>query len=325
MTSKSVLAWLLQDNQPSIRYRTLTELLGRSQNDSEVRETRARIPGVGWAAEILAERNPAGWWVSGENHFRPRYVSTYWKMLVLADLGLTRDLPAIRESVEVWTRTKPVQRREPGKHLPGFLHLCVVGMSARAMIQFGYADDPRVREGLEWIVKTADPRGGWACMGTPGKGRNIDSSWKALGALAAFPRSKRTASMQRCIERGAEFYLERELHRQGTRYDPWYRFHYPVHYYYDVLVGLDLLTSLGYGDDPRLKFALELLMKKRRSDGRWRMDAVHPDNPEGEARYERWYRQHPESRPRPFALEKAGAPSKLVTLRALLVLERVNS
>lgn len=324
MPEDNVLGWLLEEDQPSVRFLTLTELLGRRQTDTEVREAREKIPKAGWAADILAERNPAGWWVTPQNHFHPKYVSTYWKMLVLADLGLTRELPAIRESVDLWARTKPIQRREPGKHLPGGLHLCVVGMSARAMIQFGYSDDPRVKEGLEWIVKTADPRGGWACMGTPGKGRNIDASWKALGALAALPRSKRTASMQRCIERGAEFYLERELHRQGTRYEPWYRFHYPVHYYYDVLVGLVLLTSLGYGDDPRLRFAIDLLKRKRRPDGRWNLDLLHPDNPEGEARYEPWYREHPQARPKPFALERVGAPSKMITLRALLVLDRLE-
>lgn len=324
MASKGVVDWLLEDSQPSIRYQTLTELLGRADSDPEVQETREQIPRVGWAADILAERNPAGWWVDSRSHFRPKYVSTYWKMLVLADMGLTRDLPAIRESVDLWTRMKPVQRREPGRHLPGGLHLCVVGMSARAMIQLGYADDPRVREGLEWIVKTADPRGGWACMGAPGNGRNIDSSWKALGALAALPRSKRTAPMQRCIEQCAEFYLERDLHRQGARYEPWYRFHYPIHYYYDVLVGLDLLTSLGYGDDARLRFALELLTKKRRAGGRWNLDAIHPDNPEGEAKYEPWYREHPEDRPRPFGLEDVNAPSKMITLTALRVLKRVE-
>lgn len=324
MGSKGVLEWLLEKDQPSIRYRALTELQGRTESDPDVREARRRIPTVGWAADILAERNPAGWWVTPENHFHPKYVSTYWRMLVLADLGLTRDLPAIADSVELWTRTRPVQRREPGKHLPGGLHLCVVGMSARAMIQLGYAEDPRVREGLEWIVKTADPRGGWACMGQPGHGRNIDASWKALGALASYPKAKRTAAMQRCIERCAEFYLERELHRQGGRYEPWYRFHYPVHYYYDVLVGLDLLTSLGYGEDPRMRFAIELLRSKRRPDGRWNLDAVHPDNPEGEAKYEAWYRDHPEDRPRPFALETVGAPSKMVTLRSMVVLSRVE-
>ena len=322
MASKKVIDWLLEDDQPSIRYRTLTDLLGRSKRDSDVREARANIPKTGWVADILAERDPAGWWVRAENHYHPKYVSTYWKMLVLADLGVTRDLPAIQESVDLWTRTKPVQRREPGAHLPGFLHHCVVGMSARAFMQFGYGDDPRVREGLEWLASTANPKGGWSCFG---RGRTLDS-WEGLAALAEYPRSKRSPAMQRSIELGAEFYLERELHRQGERYPPWYRFHYPTHYYYDLLVGLEILTSLGYGEDPRLRFALSLLEKKRRPDGRWNLDAVHQDVGGGLARtYEKWYREHPKERPTPFALERAGAPSKMITLRALRVLDRVNS
>jgi hypothetical protein len=123
------------------------------------------------------------------------------------------------------------------------------------------------------------------------------------------------------VERGAEFYLERELHRQGERYEPWYRFHWPVHYYYDLLVGLDVLTALGYGDDPRLAFALELLRSKRRSDGRWNLDALHPDvGPKAQE----WYAQHPKDLPTPLAFEKVGRPSKMITLRALTVLARVE-
>jgi hypothetical protein len=127
--------------------------------------------------------------------------------------------------------------------------------------------------------------------------------------------------MQGCVERGAEFYLERELHRQGGRYAPWYRFHWPVHYYYDVLVGLDVLTALGYVDDPRLRFALELLRKKRRPDGRWNLDAVHPDVAGATAR---WFREHPKDRPTPLPFESPREPSKMVTLRALTVLSRVG-
>lgn len=54
MASKSVVNWLREENPSSIRYRTLTELLGRGANDAEVREARARIPHVGWAADVLA-------------------------------------------------------------------------------------------------------------------------------------------------------------------------------------------------------------------------------------------------------------------------------
>jgi hypothetical protein len=127
--------------------------------------------------------------------------------------------------------------------------------------------------------------------------------------------------MELAVQRGAEFYLERELHKQGDRYEPWYRFHYPVHYYYDILVGLDFMTALGYKDDKRLGHAIEVLKKSRKSDGRWNLDAVHPDVEGGLGE---WYRKHPRQAPTPFALEKVGAPSKMITFRALQVLSRLS-
>jgi hypothetical protein len=318
MGSKSALDWLLADDQPAVRYRTLTELLGRPEADAEVCEAKRRIPESGWAAEILAERRPEGWWVRGENLYTPKYIATTWKLLVLSDLGVTRALPKVRSSCELWMHRTVTKDGGVGGNSVGTPHHCLAGNMARALIRFGYVDDPRVRRTLDWIVRSADPKGGWSCFG---RGRNLDS-WEGLSALAAFPRSKRTAEMQRCAERGAEFYLERELVLQGARYPPWFRFHYPVHYYYDLLVGLDLLTSLGYGDDPRLKHALSILRQRRRADGRWNLDAVHPDVGPSMAR---WYEAHPKDRPTPFALEVPGKPSKMITLRALAVLDRVGS
>ena len=127
--------------------------------------------------------------------------------------------------------------------------------------------------------------------------------------------------MKNSVEMGAEFYLERELHKQGSRYRPWYRFHYPIHYYYDLLVGLDFMTALGYGDDRRLKYAISLLKKKKRRDGRWNLDAVHPDL---EGSIAEWYKKDPKRTPTPFALEKPNEPSKMITLKAMQVLNRLD-
>ncbi|HEV2429681.1 MAG TPA: hypothetical protein VGV64_07565, partial [Thermoplasmata archaeon] len=203
-------------------------------------------------------------------------------------------------------------------------HHCYTANMARALVRLGYEDDPRVRKTLEWIARTAHPKGGWTCRFStdgPATSRSLDA-WEGLSAFVAFPRSKWTAAMRECVERGAEYYLERELHIQGDRYEPWYRFHWPTHYYYDLLIGLDCLTALGYADDHRLRFALELLRKKRRADGRWNLDAHQPD-PDPESA--RWYAQNPEKRPTPLALGAEGQPSKMITLRALLVLDRVGS
>ncbi len=321
MASPAVIDWLLQPDQPSIQYRTLTELLGRKASDPEVRAARTRIPRVGWAADILARRDPQGWWVRERSLYTPKYISTNWNLLALADLGLTRADAAVRGSCELWMARSPLKGGGVGGNSGGNGHHCYTGNMARALVRFGYGDDPRVRRAYEWLVETAHPKGGWSCFSYgpgPSQSRNLDS-WEGLAAFAVYPRSKWSPAMKETVERAAEYFLDRELHRQGARYPPWYRFHWPVHYYYDLLVGLDALTALGYADDPRLGFALAHLRKKRRRDGRWNLDAVHPDAP---AHYEEFYRKHPGQRPTPLAFEVPGRPSKMITLRALLVEHR---
>ena len=320
MSRPRVLEWLKGQDQPAVEYRTLRELEGRPESDPQVASARKRIPTIGWAAEILAQRDPGGWWVQPESLYRPKYLSTHWQMLVLSDLGVTRALRPVRESCELWMRGFAMKGGGVGGNSKGDGHHCVVGNMTRALIRLGYGEDPRVRRSLEWLVRTADPKGGWSCFGEYGRGRNLDS-WEGLSAFAAYPRSQWTASMQRCIESAAEYFLSKELHHQGTRYPPWYRLHYPVHYYYDLLVGLDLLTSLGYSDDPRLRYALAWLQEKRRRDGRWNLDAQHPD---AGGSYLRWWTAHPGQRPKPLRLETVGRPSKMITLTAMKVLDRVD-
>jgi len=309
--------WLLEEDQPAIRYRTLTELLGRKKSDPEVRSAQRQIRSSGWAAEILARRTPGAGWSDGGSPYRPKYVSTNWMMLVLSDLALTREDPAVRDACEYWMEQMAARNGGLGGNSKGTPHYCVSANMARAAIKFGYVDDSRVRHTLDWLVEIADPKGGWSCFGLS---RNLDS-WEAMSAFAAYPKGKWTSTMRECVAKGAEYFLSRELHRQGSRYAPWYRTHYPVHYYYDLLVGLDFMTGLGYGGDPRLRYATEWLCSRRRPDGAWNLDAVHPDV--GPAML-RWYKERPSQRPIPFALETVGQASKMITLTAMKTLAAID-
>ncbi len=315
---EAVMEWLLEEEQPAIRYLTLTQLLGRPQTDAEVQSARKAIPVRGWAADILARQERGGWWARDDNLYRPKYLSSNWMLLILADLGLTRRESRIRKACELWLER--FAKADGGFSMDGAgkSHLCVTGNTARALVQFGYVDLPQVESAFEWLALNCDKKGGWSCFGS---GRNLDS-WEGLSAFAVYPRSNWTPAMQQAVALGAEFFLERELYRQGEHYEPWYRFHYPVHYYYDLLVGLDVLTALGYGGDPRLGHALGVLKNKRRADGRWILDAVHPDVEGGIAE---WLKKNPKRAPTPFTLEEAGQPSKMITFMALRVLHRIDS
>ena len=312
---------MLEENQPSVRYLTLVHLLDRREDDPEVREAHSKIPRIGWARDILRLQKPKGFWEPHEpTNVRewmkflrvPEYVATTWRALVLSDLGLTSRDPRIRKLADRFFEYK----LQLGTMINIFTEeVCAVGNAARLLTRFGYGDDYRVRKLYDWLLEDQREDGGWNCsQGTPG---TLDG-WEALAAFAALPKSKRSGKIEQSISRGAEFYLEKRLFQEGRKYLPWLRFHYPNHIYYDILVGLDMITKLGFADDRRLEPALKILKDKRRADGTWSIDRVHPDLGRGATIH------LSVKKVKPFALEGPGKPSKWITLTALRVLKRVE-
>jgi hypothetical protein len=306
-----VLDWLLEPNQPAVRYRAMICLLDRSERDSDVRQTYATIPKRGWAHDILKEQNKKGYWESEKSLYRPKYIATNWRVIVLSDLGLRATNQKIKNAANLifkyWLSL-------PSRENVFNEEVCIVGNTARTLTRFGYEDDFRVRKLFDRLVEDQKEDGGWHCFQST---RGTLDGWEGMAAFAALPRAKRTRGIKNAIERGAEFYLERKLFKEGERYAPWFKFHYPVHYYYDILVGLDMITALGYAGEKRLKSALEILKQKRLQNGEWKLDAVHPDLGRGAS-----YRLA--RKPHVFALEKVGEPSKWITLTALQILKRVE-
>jgi hypothetical protein len=313
--SSRVRNWLSNDVDPSVAWRWHRDVLGLPAEDERVVAAQARIGRNGWAAKLLELQHPGGQFetvgTTATDLYWPKYTATNWRLLVLSELGMTRAEPRVARGAELLLE----RYEEDGLFGGENSEVCQTGNAVRMLLLFGYGEDPRVQRGIDWLIAAQKPDGGWHCfeshVGT------LDA-WEALAAFAAIPSERRSAAMRRSIERGAEFYLARRLLDEGdASYEPWRRLHYPTHYYYDVLVGLDLLTRLGYGSDARLGPALDLLEAKRDAAGTWALDAVHPDLPPGEP-----YRV---SGPFfPFCLELPGHPSRWITASALSVLRRAG-
>jgi hypothetical protein len=54
------------------------------------------------------------------------------------------------------------------------------------------------------------------------------------------------------------------------------RLHHPARWHFDVLRGLDALADAAVSHDSRMHDGLELLVARRRSDGRWAANRAHP-------------------------------------------------
>ena len=308
--------WLTgPESDPSVRLRFWRDVAGAAPDDPRLRAARAEIGRVGWAAELLAHQWPDGHWVtpgsSSAELYRPKYIVTNWLAIVLADLGMTRSDRRIRRTAELildrWGRGRGDLSGRGGE-------ICVTGNAVRTLVRFGYLDHPAVQRSIAWIVRTQKRDGGWHCF--PSRTGTLDG-WEGLAALAEIPEERRDTRIRRSIERGAAFYLDHHLLDEGKeRYPPWFRIHYPNHYYYDGLVGLRVLTRLGYGADRRLATAVRWLREKRARDGTWALDAAHPDLDPKLAGYRQRYVVYP------MELEPLHQPSRWATVEALSVLAR---
>jgi len=311
------MSWLLDATEPAVRAQALIHFAAKSPEDKEVKSAREESLKLGSIAKILTGIPiPLA---SNVDLFEPRYGAPYHRLIALADMGappderITKTLDTILD-----TFAKP----DGGFHRAGRKegHLCITGNLVRAATHFGRGSDPRVRSAVEWLVLQQRADGGWNCF--PDEPESIVDSWEPLAALGTVPTSQRTPEISTAINRGLDFFLEQRLGVEAG-YDPWRRIHFPRHYYYDFLLGLEIVTSLGDPHDPRLKPGLELLVSKR-TDGRWQLDLTHPDvDPEGDPPYKPIYDEMMRTAVR-LEVEAPKRPSRWATLAALRILQRAG-
>jgi len=339
---ESPIDWLLEWDSPSVRYFALRDVLGKSENDPQVTAANKAIRESQVVKKILQKQNPVGYWEEPANPYHPKYKSSYWQIMTLGQLGMNRSDERVRNACEFifqfqleeggfssYSHERALKEyeclREKGKNLPSpnqwasslvieHQYSCLTGNMAAALIRIGYANDPRVRKALEWLIKIQNNDGGWLCP-----------YWKAhikdkhgcfygtICSLEAFSEVKTrnlTREMKETIEKGSEFLLMHRLYK-ADHHDykvinsHWLEFGFPWFYGYNILRGLDVLTKLGYVRDERLNDAVDILLQKRKSNGTWILKSA----PIGRMQTN---------------IEAKGKPSKWITLIALRILKRLG-
>jgi len=317
--------WLLEPSNPSVRFWALQDIGGKSPSDSEVVEAQGDVMASPPVEAILARQEVGGGWGGERDMYNPKYTATTHSLRILADLGAART-SAIERGIEHIYRFQrdsghflidlPVT--EKGRVSTVKDGCCIDGNILHYLIHFGYLDDSRTRRLLDFTVGYHDAEGaGWRCRGYPINAATVFpkncymGAAKMLHALAMIPAKKRGKAIQDVIDREVENILENGVYRylrnpDGSRTDKagWKRFGFPLFYQSDVLEVLDTLALLGVEDD-RLRPSVDLVLEARQPDGRWLLENTFNGK--------MW-----------VDIEKKGAPSKWITLRALRTLKRLG-
>src|SRR4030042_4912423 len=90
--------WLLEEDNPSVRYFTLTEILDKPVSDSEVKEAKNAIMNIGLVPKILAKQNADGYWETPTAFYTAKYKGTSWQLIILAELGANEKDTRVRKA-----------------------------------------------------------------------------------------------------------------------------------------------------------------------------------------------------------------------------------
>ena len=315
-------AWLLEEDNPSVRFYALRNIEDRDENDPEVQKAHEDIMESTLVKTILQAQKPEGYWATEEDMYLPKYTASTHQLLILAELGAT-STPEIEKAVEHVYRFQrnsghflmKLPKSEKGRNSIVKDGCCFDGNILFYLNHFGYLDDPRTQKLLKFTYDYYDRENtGWKCRAFP-----IDQNkvfpvncfmgrTKLLKVFSKIPEGMRDPEMKEIIKLEVEEILENGVYRylrkpDGSRKDKagWKKFGFPLFYQADILEIMGSLTRLGVRDE-RMQYAIDVILEAQQPDGKWLLKNTYNG---------KMY----------IDIEEKHNPSKWVTMRALYVLK----
>jgi hypothetical protein len=303
MKRNDVINWLLSGDV-SIQYQVCRDLL-----DSDKKQLRDRISTEGWGARFLQKRNKEGHW--GRGFYQPKWTSTHYTILDLKNLAISQNNIEIRQSL--------LQIIQNHKGPDGGIYpigtarksdVCLNGMFLNYASYFGAKED-NLGSIVDFLLSEHMKDGGFNCDSNR-KGAvhsSMHSTISVLEGILEYEKNGyryRLEELQKAVDKSRTFLLQHKLFRSdrtGNIIDKkMLMLSYPSRWRYDILRALDYFRLAEVEYDSRMDDAIDVLLKKRRPDNKWPVQARHPGQTH-------------------FDMEKTGKPSHWNTLRALRVLK----
>ena len=324
--------WLLEPDDPGPRYLTLKDVVGLAIDDPGLQDAAEKAHQHGPIVELLDSMHPEGYWEEPGAGYSPKYRSTVWSLIALAQLGahMDYDKRIARACSYALEHTAAQGGRFSTTGTPSGTVDCLQGNLCAALYSLGVGFD-ELEEAYEWIARTVTGEGlapnsernaamryyagkcgpNFAC----GANNKLPCAWGAVKVMLAFgllPDRQRTDLIEAAIQSGIDFLLNVDPstadYPNGWNDKPsgnWWKFGFPVFYITDLLQLVESLVALGYARDPRLENSIKLIYQKQDESGRWPLEYTYSGKT--------W-----------FDFGEKKAPNKWVTIRALRVLREVH-
>jgi hypothetical protein len=285
--NENIMNWLLEENEPSIRYRTLTELLNRSNDDADVVSAKEKVVVCKNVERIFTRSDERGLFPH-----KPEYYgnwTTFNYMTILAELGITGDDPRIWPIVD-WILTPGDDKREYFAQKEfGYAYIldeenlgsCGQVKFLSTLVRLGYLDEPRVKRMIEVFIDKGRFDGGYLCK------------WKKSKHKGQEPKSCYTATVPALFL----YSVLPESYRSGKKYDALINYFTSRDMIYskteagkiiaDTGLGLfdggmsHILTiayamcRLGLANIPQMKSVWDILDGKPQTDGKYILEAAN--------------------------------------------------
>lgn len=302
-----VIDWLLSGDV-SVQYQTRRDLLDENPMSGPMQTLRSRIAAEGWGARFLSERRPDGHW--GQRFYQPKWTSSNYTLMDLRLLECPVTLE-ITESVQLIAES---EKSDDGGINPARSiarsDVCINGMFLNYGCFFGVRET-QIESVVDFVLGQVMPDGGFNCRSNRSGARHssMHSTIQILEGIHEYKTHGYTYRLDELLSvarSSREFLLRHRLYRSDHTGEviskDFVRFAFPPRWKYNLLRALDHFRAAGIPWDDRMAEARGVVVEKRRSDGRWPLQAAWP----GEVH---------------FKMEEGRKPSRWNTLIALRVLK----
>jgi hypothetical protein len=286
--------WLLEADEPWTRYRTLVDLMGRTEDDADAREARAAMLAHPQVQGLIAQTKT---W--GERALKRHNDASHpiYAFSTLADLSVRADDPGLALSIHAVLAHQategafqtvlniPTRFGGSGKDQWTWI-LCDAPTLLYALLAMGMGADPRVQRAVEHLASLTDENG-WRCVSAPGMsrfrgpGRKADPcpivNVYALKALAQVPEMVDSPA----THTGAEMLLghwerqhERKIYLFGIGTD-YRKLKYPF-VWYDIMHVVEVLSQFAFVHaDARFCEMVEAITGQADDEGRYTAGSMY--------------------------------------------------